>query len=564
MTINLKTKADLVPSPCIIYQIFNKSPFSSEGQDTTFPIRVQSIVAAYAFSHFFSNIEKLFFHTSTEMPLIVNLVQINNESAPDYHHRIRDVLLHFDARDLYSAVINAEQMISSMDGEKSDPTIKNIKEGFEFSKLHLEGALIKKIYKGIINCLLFTYVDSVQIAVQNKRHLRNIRKRTSSLNHRLSKLAEYAIKPKNCTTSIPVLAILSPPDVPQLLCYFTTNKEINSQALSIWSNIVSGRGEEPWNYKHQRLLMSALGILGKTSNKHIAAMQRQAMRSDVFDSLENYIDIHALNTENNFSEIPCEEDLKEAAEHTRAISKSIKKIPDISDWKIDDEVELVKIALETGARWKSQDQNNFFPLWKCEEPRVAKLLLKYRADVNLCDEHGNNAAHFAVKNSALGVLRELIEHNRELLDRPNKLGRTPLHITMLTLRVVRSNFAIAHFLFDEGAKITLLDATDATAYSIAKTYYEELQTLSLKISEDQAKAQDETLSKMAQMRALLEKFTTRLTQNATIHIKKASFHQIPKVPSCFELICPSVYRCFLSCFPCCRCLCDCSCSSISN
>lgn len=563
MTIILKTKADFVPSPCIIYKIFNKSPFSIEGQDTTCPIRVQSIVAAYAFSHFFSNVEKLFFHTSTEMPLIVNLVQTTNESAPDYHRRIRAVLLHFDARDLYSAIINAEQMISIMDAEKSDPKIKNIKEGFEFSKLRLEEALIKKIYKGIINCLLFTYVDSVSIATQNKCRLRNIRRLTSSLNHRLSKLAEYAIKPKNCTTSIPVLAILSPPDVPQLLCYFTTNKEINSQALSIWSNIVSGRGEEPWNYKHQRLLMSALGIQGKTSNKHIAAMQRQAMRSDVFDSLENYIDIHALNIENNFnenfSEIPCEEDLKEAAEHTRVISKSIKKVADISDWKIDDEVELVKTALETGARWESRDQNNFSPLWKCEEPRVAKLLLKYKADVNVCDNYGNNAAHFAVKNSALGVLRELIQHDKELLDRPNKLGRTPLHITMLTLRVVRSNFAIAHFLFDQGAKVTLLDAVDSSPYSIAKNYHEELQTFSLKISENQDKVRYEILSKIDQVHELLEKFTSRLTQNATIHIKKASFHQTPKVPSCFELICPSVYRCFLSCFPCCRCLCDCSC-----
>lgn len=551
---NLPADASLLRSqpsrPLILREAFNHS---------FFPLAIQSTIASYAFSHFFSNVEKLF-STSSEKPLLVNLDKQPGETYSEHKNRIRAVLLQRDARDLYSDAINADQMIFVI-----NPRFKHLKEGFDYSKTCLDDALRKKIYSSIINCLLFTFVDSEMIAIQNKYHIQCILmnrrgKANTSLEQRLFKAAEYAIKPKNCTESIPVLSTLSPPDVPLLLCHFTTHKEINSQALAIWSNIVSRRDAEAWSYKDQSLLMTALGIKGKTANKLVSEMQRQAMKSGIFDSLEHSTDILALNKPD---ESPSEDFIKERyvtefkleedgePEHTRVLSKSMTKVPDISDWTRHDEIELVETALETGANPNLSDRNGLFPLWKCKDPHVARLLLKHRADVDLVDAFGNSAIHFAVKNGAFSVVKQLILHKQELLDQANNCGRTPLHVAMLTLKAARSSFEIAHFLLDQGARVTFSDRTEMTAYSMGKTCLEELKALAPTISEDNAKVRKETFSQMVQVQLVFDKLQSKFSEEMRPPATRA--------PTCFENLCSSISQCFFSCFPCCICSCSCRC-----
>ena len=91
-------------------------------------------------------------------------------------------------------------------------------------------------------------------------------------------------------------------------------------------------------------------------------------------------------------------------------------------------IELVKILLEAGADPNAKTQSGQVPVIQAlDNPEIFKLLIKYKANLDVTDSYGNTPLVNAVQNNNIEMVKALIEAGADK-NKADQAGTTPLEL----------------------------------------------------------------------------------------------------------------------------------------
>ena len=135
---------------------------------------------------------------------------------------------------------------------------------------------------------------------------------------------------------------------------------------------------------------------------------------------------------------------------------------------IQDHLEIARILLKYNADVNSQNHHSSTPLLlasECGTPDLVQLFLDHNADLNACDGDGDTPLHCAALGGQLEVVRLLLKLNVEVNSRNNK-GSTPLHLA--SAGYWEGNPDIVRLLLEHDAEVQAHNLSGQTASDVAR------------------------------------------------------------------------------------------------
>jgi ankyrin repeat protein len=118
--------------------------------------------------------------------------------------------------------------------------------------------------------------------------------------------------------------------------------------------------------------------------------------------------------------------------------------------------------LAAGGDANGPDEDGKRPLHWAKSADVARLLLRFGADVTAASTVGYTALHSAVRTGRAGVVQVLLGHGADVNAKPPGYRLTPLHVAVDDGRI-----ELAETLLDHGADVNAVDGVGLTPLAMA-------------------------------------------------------------------------------------------------